>query len=195
MLGEMAACTELVFETHSLTEDNERGVATGWNGGRLSRRGRVLSAELGERRRGDGVVAVFTSDLARAVETATIAFADTDIPVFHDWRLRECDYGDLNGAPAVTVLADRSAHVDTPYPQGESWREAVARVTCFLTDFPARYKGRRVLVIGHVATRWALDLALAGRSLPDLVDEDFAWQPGWEYRLPSATTVAGMDRP
>ena len=27
---------ELVFETHSLTTDNERGVASGWNGGVLS---------------------------------------------------------------------------------------------------------------------------------------------------------------
>ncbi|HEY7138093.1 MAG TPA: histidine phosphatase family protein [Acidimicrobiia bacterium] len=179
----MAECTELVFETHSPTEDNERGVATGWSQGRLSGRGRALALELGERRRCDGVAAVFTSDLARAVETATIAFADTGVPVFHDWRLRECDYGDLNGAPAATVLADRSAHLDAPYPHGESWHGAVARVTGFLDGFPARYQRRRVLLIGHVATRWALDIALAGRQLRDLVDEEFAWQPGWEYRL------------
>jgi broad specificity phosphatase PhoE len=189
MVADMADCTELVFETHSLTEDNERGAATGWNGGRLSRRGRVLAAELGERRRTDRIAAVFTSDLARAVETATIAFAGTDIPVLHDWRLRECDYGDLNGAPAATVVADRSAHIETPYPHGESWRGAIARVTGFLSGFPARYEGRRVLVIGHVATRWALDLALAGSSLGDLVDEEFVWRPGWEYRLPSDSTV------
>jgi alpha-ribazole phosphatase/probable phosphoglycerate mutase len=38
-------------------------------------------------------------------------------------------------------------------------------------------------VVGHVATRWAFDRALAGRSLRDLVDEDFAWQEGWVYEV------------
>jgi hypothetical protein len=32
---------ELVFETHSTTEDNEQGRATGWLPGRLSDRGRL----------------------------------------------------------------------------------------------------------------------------------------------------------
>jgi hypothetical protein len=40
-----------------------------------------------------------------------------------------------------------------------------------------------VLVIGHVATRWALDHFLGGVPLEDLMAEDFAWQEGWEYRL------------
>ncbi|GAA3422731.1 histidine phosphatase family protein [Streptosporangium vulgare] len=61
---------EIVFETHSWSEDNDRGIATGWLPGRLSERGRHLAGELGGRRRGDGLAAVFTSDLARAVETA-----------------------------------------------------------------------------------------------------------------------------
>jgi hypothetical protein len=40
-----------------------------------------------------------------------------------------------------------------------------------------------VLVIGHVATRWALDHHLGGVPLENLAAEDFAWQPGWEYSL------------
>ena len=45
------------------------------------------------------------------------------------------------------------------------------------------HDGRRVLVIGHVATRWALDHRANGIPLEQLVGEDFAWQEGWEYRL------------
>src|SRR5690349_20860940 len=85
--------TVIVFETHSWSEDNDRGTATGWLPGRLSERGRRLAAELGQRRRDDGIAAVFASDLRRAAETAEIAFAGSDIPVLLDWRLRECDYG------------------------------------------------------------------------------------------------------
>lgn len=174
---------EVVFETHSTTEDNEAGRATGWLPGRLSAAGRAQAARLGARRRHDGIDAVFTSDLVRAVETATIAFATTTIPVLHDWRLRECDYGEGNGMPAAELHARRRDHLHVAYPGGESWAQATARVARFLGDLPTRWTGSRLVVIGHVATRWGLDIALAGRSLEELAGEDFAWQEGWEYRL------------
>ncbi|RSM42919.1 hypothetical protein DMB66_54005 [Actinoplanes sp. ATCC 53533] len=42
---------DVVFETHALSEDNERGVATGWLPGRLCERGRANAADMGRRRR------------------------------------------------------------------------------------------------------------------------------------------------
>ncbi len=46
-----------------------------------------------------------------------------------------------------------------------------------------RWDGQRVLVIGHVATRWGLDHLIGDVPLEQLASEDFAWQPGWEYQL------------
>lgn len=178
----MVAPTEFVFETHSWSEDNDRGIASGWNHSRLSSMGRDLARELGERRKGDGIAAVFTSDLRRSVETVEIAFGDHDAPVFIDWRLRECDYGTGNGMPAAELHVDRAAHLDDPYPGGECWRDAVERCADAVRDIARRWAGERVLVVGHVATRWALDQAFDGRRLEDLVDSDFDWQLGWEYR-------------
>jgi 2,3-bisphosphoglycerate-dependent phosphoglycerate mutase len=175
--------TEVVFETHSVTVDNEQGRATGWLPGQLSAQGRALARQLGRRREDDGITAVFTSDLVRAAQTASIAFETTAIPVLHDWRLRECDYGSRNGMPASELHAGRLEHLDQPYPGGESWRQAVHRVSRFLADLPLRWNGRRVLVIGHVATRWGLDHFVKGIPLEKLVQEDFAWQEGWEYRI------------
>ncbi|MGH2685966.1 MAG: histidine phosphatase family protein [Actinomycetota bacterium] len=174
---------EIVFETHSITEDNEAGLATGWKPGRLAPAGRQGSAELGDRRRDDGVDAVFSSDLGRAVETATIAFGDTDLPVLLDWRLRECDYGERNGGPVAEIHARRDLYLEEPYPGGESWRQAVERVGRFLDDLPLRWEGKRVVVIGHVATRWGFDQFIGGTPIDDLVHADFEWQEGWEYRL------------
>ncbi|MGH9033988.1 MAG: histidine phosphatase family protein [Acidimicrobiia bacterium] len=178
--------TTIVFETHSISEDNQLGVASGWSHSRLSREGRRLARELGERRGADDITAVFSSDLRRAVETAEIAFASRDVPILLDWRLRECDYGERNGTPVEAHARDRSAHVDEPFPGGESWRQAIARVARFLDDLTLRWDGARVLVIGHVATRWALDHALNGVPLEQLVREDFGWKEGWEYRLDRA---------
>ena len=174
---------ELVFETHSTTEDNEQGRATGWRPGRLSQQGWVQARQLGHRRTSDGLTAVFSSDLARAAETATAAFGESAIPVLYDWRLRECDYGQCNGMPAAELHAGRLEHLDSPYPGGESWRQAVARVGRFLGDLPLRWNGQRVLVIGHVATRWGLDHLIDGVPLEDLAEADFAWKQGWEYRI------------
>lgn len=170
---------EIVFETHSTTEDNESGHATGWLPGRLSAVGREQARALGERRRADGIAAVLTSDLARAVETATIAFGDTTIPVLHDWRLRECDYGDGNGMPRDEL--DRAGHLDRPYPGGESWRQAVDRNARVLPDLPLRWDGQRVVLIGHTATIWALQHHVSGMALEDLLDAEFDWQPGWGF--------------
>lgn len=188
----MTDVVRIVFETHSLTVDNERGVATGWLGGALSAHGRALARELGERRRDDRIDAVFSSDLARAVETAEIAFGATDIPVVLDWRLRETDYGELNGAPADAIAAERAQRVDVPFPGGESYRDAVARVASFLDDFPDGCAGERVLLIGHTATRWALDHLLDGRPLEQVVAAPFDWREGWEFDLdPSPRAIAG----
>jgi 2,3-bisphosphoglycerate-dependent phosphoglycerate mutase len=175
---------EVVFETHSATEDNEQGRATGWLPGRLCGQGREQARQLGRRRTDDGLSAVFTSDLARAVETAAIAFGGSPVPVLHDWRLRECDYGARNGGQAGELHASRARHVDQPYPGGESWRQATSRVSRFLADLPLRWSGQRILVIGHVATRWGLDHAINGTSLETLAAQPFIWQEGWEYRLP-----------
>ncbi len=174
---------EIVFETHSWSTDNDRGRATGWLPGELSEKGRALARELGKRRRDTGLAAVFCSDLRRAVQTAQLAFDQGEPPLLLDWRLRECDYGELNGAPAAEVHADRMARLTEPFPGGESWQQAVDRVAGFLRDLPSRWAGRRVLIIGHVATRWALDHYLAGRSLTELAGAEFGWQHGWTYRL------------
>jgi 2,3-bisphosphoglycerate-dependent phosphoglycerate mutase len=171
----------VVFETHATSEDNEAGMATGWLPGKLSAAGREQARELGERRRDDGLAVVFTSDLWRAVETAEIAFAATDIPVVEDERLRECNYGELNGTSEP--IHDRAEHIEVPYPGGESWRQAVERVTGFLEELRAERQGERVLVVGHSATAFACELLANGLELEEQMETPFSWQPGWEYVL------------
>jgi len=79
----------LVYETHSTTLDNEAGIATGWLPGELSADGRRQAELLGERRRDDGIDAVFSSDLRRAVQTVEVAFAGTDVPRRQDVRMAD----------------------------------------------------------------------------------------------------------
>jgi broad specificity phosphatase PhoE len=175
--------TQIVFETHSWSADNDRGHATGWGHGALSPKGRALAVELGSRRRSDDLDLVLVSDLRRAVETAEIAFAGSEIPVLHDWRLRECNYGELNGQPA-SLVHDAVESVHERYPGGESWVDALQRVRGVLDDIAARWPGRRVLIIGHMSAYWALEHYLHHLPL-ELIGRDFRWREGWEYELPT----------
>jgi broad specificity phosphatase PhoE len=174
---------DLVYETHSTSTDNEQGFATGWLPGELSERGREQARALGRRRRDDGIDVVFSSDLRRAVQTAELAFPGSEIPLHQDARLRECDYGDLNGAPTAEVTATRLERVETPFPNGESYRDVVARTREFLVDLMREHDGERVLVIAHSANRWAIQHLLHGMPLADVIEAPFDWQPGWEYVL------------
>ncbi len=173
----------VVYETHSLTTDNEAGFATGWNQGELSEEGRKLAAELGARRRDDGIAVVYVSDLRRAVETAEIAFADSPTPVVQDARLRECNYGELNGAPVEQMAAERARRISDPFPGGQSYTDVVEATRAFLAELASRHDGERVLVISHSANKWALDYLILGVPLEHSVGAQFDWREGWEYTL------------
>jgi broad specificity phosphatase PhoE len=174
---------EIVYETHSMTTDNEQGIATGWLPGRLSEAGRGHARALGERRRNDGLAAVFASDLTRAVETAEIAFAGSGLEVRLDTRLRECNYGELNGRPVAEIDVERLHRIDEPFPGGESYRDVVDRTQSFLDELSPEFDGSRVLLIAHSANRWALELLVLGTALDDLVAAPFEWREGWIYPL------------
>ena len=131
---------------------------------------------------------MFVSDLARAVETATIAFGETDIPIYQDARLRECDYGALNGMPVSRLAAERSLHIYEPFPGGQSYRQVIDAMGDFLHDLAAGWDSCRVVVIAHSANKWALDCLLCGQRIEDLVDAPFGWQEGWHYQLPTSWT-------
>jgi len=174
---------ELVYETHSISEDNERGIATGWLPGRLSAEGRRLAAELGARRRGTRIA--YCSDLRRAVETAEIAFAGSATEIRQDARLREVDYGDWNGAPVARIEPERRRRIDDPFPGGQSYRDVVEQTRAFLEDVRREHEGERIVVVAHSANRWALQHLLEGTPLEQLVDAPFAWQEGWLFRAES----------
>ena len=174
---------QIVYETHGTTFDNEAGIATGWLPGELSPEGVRNAQDLGRRRAADQIDVVYSSDLRRALETARIAFADTSIPLRSDVRLRECNYGDLNGAPRQE-LEPRTRFLTTPFPGGESYQDVVDRTADFLTDLAREHQDQKVLLVAHAANRLALDVLLDGAGLAAAVDEPFDWQAGWDYLLP-----------
>jgi len=156
------------FEYHALTIDNEAGKASGHYDVELSVAGRKQAAEeKAPRYRGIHLDAVFTSDTRRGYETARIMFADKDVSIVRDARLRECDYGDLTRHPSSEVRAWRARSNYISFPNGESYEQIVERMKSFLDDLGKGYGGKTVLIIGHGATRVGLEHLVQGAPLAD----------------------------
>jgi alpha-ribazole phosphatase/probable phosphoglycerate mutase len=163
--------------------DNEAGRASGHADVPLSPGGRQRAQELGQQYSATDLDAIFCSDLQRAVATAQIAFAARALPIVPDARLREYAYGDLTQAPVTQVEQEFVRRVREPFPRGESLLMVVQRVGAFLRDALRAYDGKTVAVIGHRATRYALEYWCGTASLEEIVRTPWEWRdvPIWPY--------------
>ncbi len=176
----------LTYFVHATTTDNEAGLATGWLPGELSETGKQLARRLGQQVADRQFDVVFCSDLQRAIDSAELGFGDK-YSIIQDGRLRECDYGDLNGAPAGQFKDNMSDFVDTPFPNGESYRDVEKRLASFVAFLREGFNGKHVAIVAHQAPQLALDVLLSGKTWQQSTDEDWrktkAWQPGWDYTI------------
>ena len=103
-------------------------------------------------------------------------------------RLRECNYGKLNGAPKKEVESQKAERIEKPFPGGESYQNTSRRMKEFLTDLLKEYNNKTVLIIGHRATQYGLEHWIQGVPLQAAVLTPWQWQPGWIYTYSSLKT-------
>ncbi len=125
--------------------------------------------------------------MRRAIDSTELFFGNT-LPVFIDWRLRECNYGDLDGLPAKEFKKDREQeYIDTPYPSGESYRDVEQRMRSFLADVSTMLPDKHIAIVAHQAPQLALDVIINKSSWQEAIANDWrktgAWQAGWEFEL------------
>jgi alpha-ribazole phosphatase/probable phosphoglycerate mutase len=173
----------ITYFTHATTTDNERGIATGWQPGELSARGREQALALSEQVRTSSFDTVYSSDQQRAFESAALFFPGREVQ--QDPRLCECNYGDFTGLPASEFMSRLVEYIETPFPNGECYRDVERRVSAFLDDVRQRHEGASIAVVAHQAPQLAFEVLLAGKSWQEAIEQDWrisgAWQPGWVY--------------
>jgi broad specificity phosphatase PhoE len=176
----------ITYFPHGATEDNEKGISSGWSDPPLSEKGKQQALELKERIKEREFDIVFCSDLKRALETAKLCF-DNGMPIVEDKRLRECNYGKLNGAPSATVEPLQALHIKERFEGGECYEDVRERIFGFLEFLKQNHENGSVAVISHKAPQLILDVLLKGKTWEQAFAEDWrkqgAWQPGWEYIL------------
>jgi alpha-ribazole phosphatase/probable phosphoglycerate mutase len=116
---------KITYFVHGTTTDNQNHRSTGWNPGELSELGIAQSKELKDQTDLTIFDTIFSSDLKRAVDSARLNFGE-NVEIIQDRRLRECNYGDLDGAPSDQVIYEN--HINEPFPNGESLQDVVVRI-------------------------------------------------------------------
>ena len=142
----------------------------------LSDLGRRQAAALGrwtaEQPADEQPTVVWSSPYVRAQETARIALetAGLDLPLVVDERLREREFGVLDGLTRRGITAQfpeesaRRASIGKFYhrpPGGESWVDVAQRLRAVLDEIRIDARGERVLLMGHqvvvLLTRYVIE--------------------------------------
>lgn len=176
--------TKITYFVHGTTTDNEHDLATGWLPGELSTTGREQAKVLGEQVADKHFDVVFCSDLQRAIDSAELGFGEK-YEIIHDARLRECNYGDMNGKSAASFKNRMEDFVDISFPNGESYKDVEKRLASFTKYLHTNYNDKHIAIVAHQGPQLALDVLLGSRTWQQAIEEDWrkqkAWKPGWEY--------------
>ena len=176
----------ITYFVHGTTTDNEAHISSGWKDVELSALGVKQSKELREKTVDKKFDTVFCSDLKRAVDSAKLTWGGI-YPIIEDKRLRECNYGDLNGVSSDIVEPRQESNFDDPFPSGESYENVKSRVADFLDMLKRDYSGKHVAIVAHKAPQIALEVLLNGLRWEQALANDWrkigSWKPGWEYEV------------
>ena len=176
---------KIMYFVHGTTTDNASKLCSGWKEAMLNDLGKEQALNLGNvsRDRGDRFDIVISSDLKRAIDSSNIAFPNYD--KITDSRLRECNYGDLDGKHKSLVVYEE--HVDYKFPNGESLKDVEKRMREFVSWLKQNYDGKCVAIVAHRAPQLALEVISKGITWEDANKNDWRktgdWQPGWEYEV------------
>ncbi len=147
----------VLLARHGQTDDNVEPLRfQGWRDTPLNDTGRHQAAELAERIAREGVLSLWSSDLVRASETASIVGARIGLEPRLDRRLREANRGVWEGRLFEDVARDEPdamaaymrAGPEWRFPGGESLREQQQRVSECIEEIRAGGE-LPALAVGH----------------------------------------------
>jgi len=154
----------------------------------LSEEGIRQAERLGDRLAGEKIDFVFSSELQRAVKTASIIAEKHSREVIQVPELNEIDFGDIEGMVYKDVTSQypgvacmwQSCDPDLQYPNGESLPDMGKRVAVFKQKLSKYSKDDNVLIVAHSgiirtlichlleldqSSRWKFRIELASLSI------------------------------
>ena len=173
----MAQSTYVLLIRHGQSQGNAERRFGGHTATPLSPRGRRQATATAEVLKNDSITAIYSSDLARAVETARPLATLTHLPINTTDAFRERSVGVMEG---LTFEDAAQQHPDEygallrrdfehDLAGGESYRQLLDRARNKLDEIISANRGGRIVVFSHTGTICILALHLMGAlDAPDL---------------------------
>ena len=156
----------LILVRHGETDWNAAGRLQGHTDRPLNDYGRTQAKRLADQLAGDGIAAIYASDLSRARETAEILGERLGLPVVVDPDLREKNWGTWEG-----LTSDERLQVEF---EGETTEEHRERVLRSVRRIAERHPGQRIVVVTHGGSLRRIQAAVSGVAQP-VVDNCGVW--------------------
>ena len=134
---------KLILTRHGRTVENEKGLLQGHIPGKLSKKGIGQARKLAKRLEKEKIDAIYSSDLARAIDTAKIIAKHHKLRVQPISTFREFNFGKLEGTRSKNIdWAKLPSYVESPI-------NARKRAKKTLDKLYHKHKGQTVLLVGH----------------------------------------------
>lgn len=163
---------KLIIARHGETEENIKEILQGHLPGKLTERGIDQAKKLALRLKDEKIDAIYSSDLARASDTAKeIAKFHSNTPIYFVKELREKDQRELSGK----LISE----IDWNKPRDTEKKEAIAiRVKKILDAAYEKYKDKTVLFVSHGGTIKILTAIIMDVSLEKAKELDHSVNTG-----------------
>ncbi|HSF28991.1 MAG TPA: histidine phosphatase family protein [Candidatus Tectomicrobia bacterium] len=149
--------TRILLVRHGETDWNASGRIQGHSDTSLNAAGRAQAQRTARRLAREPVRALYSSDLARAFETATVIGEALGLTVLTSPRLRERQYGTWEGLTSAEIQARypdqfaawRTRVTDFAPPLGETRGQLLTRGLAEIQRIARRHAGEIVVVVTH----------------------------------------------
>lgn len=139
----------LYLTRHGETDWNKDGRIQGQKDIPLNENGIKEAYELKENVKDIPFDFIVSSPLKRAYKTASIVNEDRHLPLSIDDRIKEMNYGDLEGKKRDEELNFFRGAILKRYPHGEGYKDTIARIYSFLNELYSNHKDKTILVVAH----------------------------------------------
>lgn len=146
----------IYFIRHGETEWNKKKIVQGHRDSPLTIKGLNNAKKLGKFLCDKNIEIIYSSDLGRCIQTGEIINQWLKVKLFKTKKLRERNFGKLNGHPNKEVSEKLNLQdADEKAPDGESFNELKERVISFIKKlFPKKFK--KILLVIHDGTARAI---------------------------------------
>jgi alpha-ribazole phosphatase/probable phosphoglycerate mutase len=158
---------KLLLIRHGETKENRLGLIIGQNPGHLSTTGKQSLVNLKKSIDLLHIDVVYSSDLKRCVDSAKLLFTGRNVDIKLESRLREINFGDLQGKPFSALKGDYLHDIGRKFPGGESNEEFIKRTIDAVNDIVKSKSAKDIVIICHSGTISIIQAAVKNKKFID----------------------------